>query len=106
LESLAHFQTGAENIESNLGCITYDKGDDQGSFLFIRDADTLFGVVIRTNDNEAFPITNLRKWKSYLVEAIEQAEPEELYELDLSADDFFIGAYDGDYDYQFVKFEK
>jgi hypothetical protein len=106
LRYLVSIQSDAKNIVESDGLISYDKGDDNGTFQFIRDADTLFGVVIRTNDNEAFPITNLRKWKSYLVEAIEQAEPEELYELDLSADDFFIGAYDGDYDYQFVKFEK
>jgi hypothetical protein len=106
LRELIKIESDAENIVESDGVISFDKEDDNGTFKFIRDADTLFGVVIRVNDNKVHPIRNLRKWKSYLVEAIKQAEPEELYNLDLSADDFFIGAYDGDYDYQFVKFEK
>jgi len=109
LKDLVSIQSDAKNIVESDGLISYDKGDDDcldnGTFQFIKDADTLFGVVIRTNDNEVISIRNLRQWKFCLLDAIKQAEPEELYELDLSADDFFIGAYDGDYDYQFIKFQ-
>ena len=104
LESLVHFQTGAENIESNLGCITYEKGDDQGSFTFIRNAENLYGVVILANVNEVVPIYNKKDWSAKLNIAVQQCDTDELDELDLSSDNIFIGAYEGDYDYQFIKF--
>lgn len=106
LESLVHFQTGAENIESNLGCITYEKGDDQGSFVFMRNAESIYGVVILTNVNEVVAIRNKKDWVAKLNIAVQQSDSDETDELDLSSDDIFIGAYEGDYDYQFVRFQK
>ena len=41
LESLVHFQTPAKIIESSLGCITYEKNGDDGTFTFIRNAEKL-----------------------------------------------------------------
>jgi hypothetical protein len=104
LESLVQIQTGAEDIESSLGCITYEKGDDQGSFTFIRNAENLYGVVILTNVNEVVIIRNKKDWSAKLNIAIQQCQEDELDEIDLSDDNIFIGAYDGDYDYQFIKF--
>lgn len=106
LESLVHFQIGAENIESNLGCITYEKGDDQGSFVFMRNAESIYGVVILTNVNEVVAIRNKKDWVAKLNIAVQQSDSDETDELDLSSDDIFIGAYEGDYDYQFVRFQK
>ena len=104
LESLVHFQTGAENIESSLGCITYEKGDDQGSFTFIRSAENIYGVVILTNVNEVVVIRDKKDWSAKLNIAIQQCQEDELDEIDLCDNNIFIGAYDGDYDYQFIKF--
>lgn len=106
LESLVHFQTGAENIESNLGRITYEKGDDQGSFVFIRNAESIYGVVILTNVNEVIAIRNKKDWLTKINLAVQQSDSDETDELDLSSDNIFIGAYEGDYDYQFIKFKK
>lgn len=106
LESLVHFQTGAENIKSNLGRITYEKGDDQGSFVFIRNAESIYGVVILTNVNEVIAIRNKKDWLTKINLAVQQSDSDETDELDLSSDNIFIGAYEGDYDYQFIKFKK
>lgn len=104
LESLVHFQTGAENIESNLGCITYEKGGDQGSFAFIRDAEKLYGVVIFCNVNEVHPFVSKKQFHKFIGEAIILSDPEEFDEINLGDDSIFIGAYQGEYDYQFIKF--
>jgi hypothetical protein len=104
LESLMQIQTGAKDIESSLGCITYEKGDDQGSFTFIRSAENIYGVVILTNVNEVVVIRDKKDWSAKLNIAIQQCQEDELDEIDLSDDNIFIGAYDGDYDYQFIKF--
>jgi len=104
LESLVHFQTGAKDIESSLGCIDYEKGENQGSFTFIRNAEKLYGVVIMTNVNEVVAIRNKKDWSAKLNIAVQQCDADELDELDLSDNNIFIGAYEGDYDYQFIKF--
>jgi len=104
LESLVDIQTNAENIELSIGCITYDKGDDQGSFTFIRNAEKLYGVVILANVNEVAPIYNKKDWTAKLNIAVQQCDSDELDELNLSDNNIFIGAYEGDYDYQFIKF--
>jgi hypothetical protein len=104
LESLMQIQTGAKDIESSLGCITYEKSDDQGSFTFIRSAENIYGVVILTNVNEVVVIRDKKDWSAKLNIAIQQCQEDELDEIDLSDDNIFIGAYDGDYDYQFIKF--
>ena len=104
LESLVHFQTGAEIIESSIGCISYEKGEDQGSFTFIRNAEKLYGVMIFCNVNEVHPILSKKEWHKRISGAITLSDPEELDEINLSDDSIFIGAYQGEYDYQFIKF--
>jgi len=105
LESLVHFQTGAENIESSNGCITYEKGDDQGSFVFIRNAELIYGIMILTNVNEVHPLLSKKDWLKHLAHAFQQSDPDETDELDLNDESIFIGAYNDDYDYQFVKLD-
>jgi hypothetical protein len=104
LEDLVSIQSNAENIIESDGLITYEKGDDQGSFIFIRNAEKLYGVVILTNVNEVVPIYNKKDWTAKLNIAVQQCDEDELDELNLSDSNIFIGAYDGDYDYQFIKF--
>ena len=104
LESLVQIQTGAENIESSLGCISYEKNGDQGSFMFIRNAEKLYGVVIFCNVNEVHPFVSKKQFHKFIGEAIILSDPEEFDEIDLSDDSIFIGAYQGEYDYQFIKF--
>ena len=105
LESLVHFQTGAENIESSLGCISYEKDGDQGAFTFIRNAEELYGVVIFCNVNEVYAIKSKKKFHKIISGAITLSDPEEFDEINLSDDSIFIGAYQGEYDYQFIKFQ-
>jgi len=104
LESLLQIQTGAENIESSIGFISYEKDDDQGSFTFIRNAEELYGVMIFCNVNEVHPIKTLKEWHKRISGAITLSNPEELDEINLGDDSIFIGAYQGEYDYQFIKF--
>ncbi len=104
LKDLLTIQSDATNIIESDGLITYEKGDDQGSFTFIRNAENLYGVVILTNVNEVVAIRNKKDWSAKLNIAVQQGDDEELDELDLSDNNIFIGAYEGDYDYQFIKF--
>jgi hypothetical protein len=109
LKDLVSIQSDAKNIVESDGLISYDKGDDDcldnGTFQFIKNAESIYGVVILTNENEAIPCDK-KRWRKFRTEALAQCNPDDIDELDLSADDFFIGAYESDYDYQFVKFEK
>ena len=104
LKDLLTIQSDATNIIESDGLITYEKGNDQGSFTFIRNAEKLYGVVILTNVNEVVAIRNKKDWSAKLNIAVQQGDDEELNELDLSDKNIFIGAYEGDYDYQFIKF--
>jgi hypothetical protein len=104
LEDLVSIQSNAANIIESDGLITYEKGDDQGSFSFIRNAEKLYGVVILANVNEVVPIYNKKDWTAKLNIAVQQCDEDELDELNLSDSNIFIGAYEGDYDYQFIKF--
>jgi hypothetical protein len=104
LEDLVSIQSNAANIIESDGLITYEKGDDQGSFSFIRNAEKLYGVVILANVNEVVPIYNKKDWSAKLNIAVQQCDSDELDELNLSDNNIFIGAYEGDYDYQFIKF--
>jgi len=105
LESLLYMQIGAENIESSLGCITYEKNDDQGSFVFIRNAELLYGIMIFCNVNEIYTIKSKKEWHKRISGAITLADPEEIEEINLGDDSIFIGAYQGEYDYQFIKLQ-
>jgi hypothetical protein len=105
LKDLVSIQTDAENIVESDGLITYDIGDDNGTFQFIKNAESIYGVVILTNVNEVIACDK-KRWRKLRTEALAQCNPDDIDELDLSADDFFIGAYENDYDYQFVRFQK
>lgn len=105
LEQLVQIQTGAENIESSTGCITYEKGDDQGSFVFIRNAELIYGIMILTNVNEVHPLLSKKDWLKHLSHAIKNSDPDETDEIDIADESIFIGAYNDDYDYQFVKLD-
>lgn len=104
LRDLVAIQTDAKNIVESDGLITYDIHDDNGTFQFIKNAESIYGVVILTNVNEVVAIRNKKDWLTKINIAVQQSDSDETDELDLSADDFFIGAYESDYDYQFVKF--
>jgi hypothetical protein len=86
------------------GCfiITHDDGDDQGSFQCHLLHDDSYGVVIQCNVNEVM-VVDESDYKDILEIAINQADKDEIDEIDLNADEIFIGAYDDDYDYQFIK---
>lgn len=89
--------------KEGMGKINFDNLVDQGSFQFHRLNEDDFGVVIQCNINEA-DIESKIGFNAMLDLAIKQADQDELDELDLSSNNIFIGAYEGDYDYQFIKF--
>lgn len=90
--------TNVTAVGDNL--LHYQIGEDYGSFFFIKEE--LFGLLILTNVNEVITFHGEKHWNIVLSQAIKQADPED--ELDLSGNSIFIGAHDGEYDYQFIKF--
>lgn len=99
-------QSNATNVVESNGLIAYDKHDDSGTFQFIKNAESIYGVLIFTNVNEVHVITDKKDWLHKLNIAVQQSDPDETDEIDLSSDNIFIGAYEGEYDYQFIKFKK
>lgn len=104
LKDLVSIQSNATNVTESEGLISYDKHDDSGTFQFIKNAESIYGVVILTNVNEVVAIRNKKDWLAKINIAVQQSDSDETDELDLSSDNIFIGAYEGDYDYQFIKF--
>ena len=72
--------------------------------MFIRNAEKLYGVVIFCNVNEVHPFVSKKQFHKFIGEAIILSDPEEFDEINLGDDSIFIGAYQGEYDYQFIKF--
>jgi len=91
-------------VEETKGALRYSNEEDSGSYVWLPDPQKNFGVVIHTNINEIKYIRSAKNWRNYVAEAIKQADPEEVSEIDLSEKSFFIGAYNGNFDYQFIKF--
>jgi hypothetical protein len=82
----------------------YDFGDDQGAVQVMPLAEDTFGCVILCNINDAV-LVDADAYRRQLDEAVAQADPEDLKEVDLTAERVFIPAYKGEYDYQFVRFK-
>ena len=91
-------------VEETKGVLRYSNEEDSGSYVWLPDPQKIFGVVIHTNINEIKYIRNAKNWRNYVAEAIKQADPEEVSDINLSEKSFFIDAYNGDFDYQFIKF--
>jgi hypothetical protein len=91
-------------VEETKGVLRYSNEEDSGSYVWLPDPKKIFGVVIHTNVNEIKYIRNAKNWRNYVAEAIKQADPEEVSDINLSEKSFFIDAYNGDFDYQFIKF--
>jgi hypothetical protein len=106
LESLVLKQCKAVERPSPL-CITYEIGEDAGSFQAFEFNDHTYGVVIETNVNEVY-VADKPQWDVLVAQALDQADPEDMdddpegYELDEDGT-MFIPAYEGEYDYQFIK---
>jgi hypothetical protein len=81
--------------------IRYSIGEDNGSFMFIKEE--AFGVMILANVNEVVLLPRKKEWDFALSQAIKQSDPDD--ELDLSGNSIFIGAYEGEYDYQLIKLD-
>ncbi|NBX51146.1 hypothetical protein EBT25_14770 [bacterium] len=91
-------------VEETKGVLRYSNEEDAGSYILVRDPQKIFGVVIYTNINEVHFILNAKEWRNHVAEAIKQADPEEIEEINLSEKSFFIAGYNSDYDYQFIRF--
>lgn len=99
-----HEQQDLEDIEETEGVLSYTTGEDSGSYRWVREPEKFFGVVIYANTNEFHLILNAKQWRNRVAEAIKQAYPEEVCEIDITEKSFFISAHDSDYDYQFIRF--
>lgn len=86
--------------ENGHGWVTEEE-EDSGSYQFFEIKDDTFGFVVATNVNEVSMVNEeeFRDMKKY---AISQADLDDYEEGELDSDNVFIGAYEGDYDYQFI----
>jgi hypothetical protein len=91
-------------VQETEGVLRYENMEDSGSYIWLRDPQKIFGVVIYTNVNEINIILNAKEWRNHVAAAIKQADPEDVCEIDLSEKSFFIAGHNSDYDYQFIKF--
>lgn len=86
-------------VSEEEGRVNFDDGDDQGSWQWIKaDADT-YGAVIICNINDVC-VVNKEEYEEMLKDALAQSDPDD----EISEENPFIGAYGGEYDYQFIKF--
>ena len=92
------------DVEETKGLLSYTTGIDSGSYVFVRDPQKIFGVVIYTNINEVHFILNAKEWRNHVAAAIKQADPEDVCEIDITEKNFFIAGHNSDYDYQFIRF--
>jgi len=81
---------------------TIKEDDNSGSYQAFEITEDLYGFVVLTNINDVIPCTK-EAFEELKAHAIEQADEDDLDEDELKDNEFFIGAYDGDYDYQFIK---
>lgn len=92
------------DVEETLSALIYGNMEDSGSYLWLRNPEKIYGIVINCNVNEINIILNAKEWRNHVAEAIKQADPDDVDEIDLSEKSFFIAGHNSDYDYQFIKF--
>jgi hypothetical protein len=80
----------------------FEEDGDSGSYQAFEITEDLYGFVVLTNINDVIPCTN-EEFEELKADAIEQADEDDLDEDELEENEFFIGAYEGEYDYQFIK---
>lgn len=74
--------------------------DDSGCIHFVELDNDSYGIEIYCNVNEVFVLTK-EEYHSSLKDAIENADEDDIDELDMDTDRVFIGAYNDEYDRQF-----
>jgi hypothetical protein len=98
IESLV--QEDAENVKASKGMVFYEIGEDGGWYTYTPYQDQ-YGVVILCNVNISEPyIVTEEQFLRFYEQAVDQADPDEEIE---EGDEVFIGAYDDEYDYMFIK---
>jgi hypothetical protein len=95
IESL--FPSNAD-ILMDVNRVEYDVNDDAGSYEWHQYTGQ-YGVVILPQLNEVL-LLDKDEFDTMYKDAVEQADPEEEIE---QGDKVFIGAYNGEYDYMFIK---
>ena len=75
--------------------------EDSGTYQFFEILDDTFGFVVLCNVNDV-QACNKDEFDSLKLEAISQADEDDYDEGELDSNNVFIGAYGGDYDYQFI----
>ena len=83
------------------GKILFDNGEDQGTWQWIKAEDNAYGVAIMCNINEV-EVYDRDGYFALLDDVIADADPDEVEEIE-SKDNVFLNAYQGEYDYQFLK---
>ena len=106
LRKLFESENDIENFEviEKKGFLQYSDEQNSGTYIWIKEAELIYGIVIYPNVNEINIVLNAKEWRNYVAKAIKQAEPEEVGEIDLTQKSFFISAHNSDYDYQFIRF--
>lgn len=89
-------------VKVTKGRVSFDNREDQGSYQWIKAPEDIYGVAIRCNVNEV-EVCNEKQYSDLLDNVIAEADPDEVAEIE-SNEEVFLNAYEGDYDYQFIKF--
>jgi len=90
------------DFESGFGWTIHD---DSGSYQAFEITDDLYGFVINVNVNEVIPCTK-ENFESLKEEAIKEADVDLLDEDELNEKSFFIETESGEYDQQFIVYER
>jgi hypothetical protein len=106
LRELFEAEQFGEDFETKetLGVLSYTTGEDSGSYVWFREPQKIYGLLIYANNNEFNVILSAKEWRNRVAAAIKQAEPDSVCEIDITEKNFFIPAYNSDYDYQFIRF--
>ena len=76
-----------------------DDEENAGTYQLFEAKDDIFGAVILCNINDVF-LLNEEEYSEQFNEAVAQSDPQD----EIDEENPFIGAYYGDFDYQFIKF--
>jgi hypothetical protein len=104
LSHYSQYEYEVNNFESGFGW-TIKEDDDSGSYQAFEITDDLYGFVINVNVNEVIPCTK-EEFDWFKEEAIKDACESLLEEEDLDSDSFFINTESGEYDQQFIVYER
>jgi len=92
--------SNSERIEITEGCIEYGDSYNRGTYQWFQ-KDGVYGIEIICNTNDVIIHKTKQDYESAIQTALSQSYDKELEDSDSP----FIAAFEGDYDYQFVRID-